>query len=58
MNKKAPGRVNYKQHEKFDGGVTNLNELEKIDLIRSRVGVSYAEAKQALDAAEGDVVGR
>lgn len=34
-----------------------MNELEKIDLIRSRLGVSYAEAKQALDAAGGDVVG-
>lgn len=34
-----------------------MNELEKIDMIRSRLGVSYAEAKQALDAAGGDLVG-
>jgi hypothetical protein len=33
-----------------------LNELEKIDLIRSRLGVSYARAKEALDTAGGDVV--
>ncbi|MGB9804076.1 DUF4342 domain-containing protein [Desulfofundulus sp.] len=32
------------------------SELEKIDLIRSRLGVSYKEAKEALDASGGDVV--
>ncbi|MDQ0286710.1 hypothetical protein J2Z49_001824 [Desulfofundulus luciae] len=32
------------------------SELEKIDLIRSRLGVGYKEAKEALDAAGGDVV--
>lgn len=31
-------------------------DLEKIDLIRSRTGVSYREAKKALDEAGGDVV--
>lgn len=34
-----------------------MSELEKIDLIRERTGVSYARAKEALDAAGGDVVG-
>ena len=34
-----------------------MTELEKIDLIRERTGVSYARAKEALDAAGGDVVG-
>jgi len=33
-----------------------VTELEKIDLIRERMGVSYAKAKEALDAAGGDVV--
>lgn len=33
-----------------------MNELEKIDLIRDRLGVGYREAKEALDAAGGDVV--
>lgn len=33
-----------------------MSELEKIDLIRTRLGVSYKEAKAALDAAGGDVV--
>jgi len=33
-----------------------VDELEKIDLIRERLGVSYREAKEALDAAGGDVV--
>ncbi len=33
-----------------------MNDLEKIDLIRSRLGVSYAEAKEALDVSDGDVV--
>lgn len=32
------------------------SELEKIDLIRARLGVGYKEAKEALDAAGGDVV--
>ncbi|HHY40883.1 MAG TPA: DUF4342 domain-containing protein [Syntrophaceticus sp.] len=31
--------------------------LQKIDLIRERMGVSYREAKEALDRASGDVVG-
>ncbi len=31
-------------------------DLEKIDLIRSRTGVTYREAKKALDEAGGDVV--
>jgi N-acetylmuramic acid 6-phosphate (MurNAc-6-P) etherase len=31
-------------------------ELEKIDLIRNRTGVSYREAKKALDEAGGDVI--
>jgi len=31
-------------------------ELRKIDAIRERTGVSYKEAKLALDAANGDVV--
>lgn len=30
--------------------------LEKIDVIRDRTGVSYKEAKEALEAASGDVV--
>ena len=33
-----------------------MEELEKIDLIRERLGVSYREAKEALDQAGGDVV--
>ncbi|AQS59892.1 DUF4342 domain-containing protein [Desulforamulus ferrireducens] len=32
------------------------SELEKIDLLRARLGVSYKEAKEAIDAADGDVV--
>ncbi len=32
------------------------SELEKIDILRSRLGISYKEAKEALDAAGGDVV--
>ena len=32
------------------------NELENIDLIKARTGVSYREAKKALDDAGGDVV--
>jgi len=31
-------------------------DLEKIDLIRSRTGVTYREAKKALDEAGGDVL--
>jgi len=31
-------------------------DLEKIDIIRERMGVSYAEAKAALEEANGDVV--
>jgi len=33
-----------------------MEELEKIEVIRDRLGVSYAAAKKALDDAEGDVV--
>ncbi len=33
-----------------------MNELEKIDLIRERLKVSYGEANQALDEANGDVI--
>jgi hypothetical protein len=33
-----------------------VNDLERIDLIRARVNVSYREAKAALDAADGDVL--
>lgn len=32
------------------------SDLEKIDLLRVRMGVSYQEAYEALDAAGGDVV--
>lgn len=32
------------------------SDLEKIDIIRARTGVSYSEAKRALDEAGGDVV--
>lgn len=32
------------------------DDLEKIDIIRARLGVSYKDAKEALDAAGGDVV--
>lgn len=32
------------------------SELEKIDILRARLGVGYKEAKEALDAAGGDVV--
>ncbi len=34
----------------------SLVNLEKVDLIRERLGVSYKEAKDALDQANGDVV--
>ena len=33
-----------------------LSELEKIDILRERVGIGYGEAKQLLDACDGDVV--
>lgn len=33
-----------------------LSDLEKIDLIRQRMGISYREAREALTAAGGDVV--
>ncbi len=33
-----------------------MNELEKIEVIRERMGVSYREAKEALDQSGGDVV--
>lgn len=33
-----------------------MDELEKVDLIRKRMGVSYREAREALEAAGGDVV--
>ena len=32
-----------------------VTELEKIDLIRERMGVSYAKAKEALDAADIEI---
>jgi len=31
-------------------------DLEKIDILRARLGVGYKEAREALDAAGGDVV--
>lgn len=34
----------------------DFTELEKIDIIRERLGISYTEAKEALDAAGGDLV--
>lgn len=33
-----------------------MDELEKIDILRERLGISYKEAKEALDLAEGNVV--
>lgn len=33
-----------------------MDELEKIEVLRDRLGVSYREAKEALDAANGDLV--
>ena len=33
-----------------------MDELTKIDLLRERTGVSYKEAKEALDKVNGDVV--
>ena len=35
---------------------TDLTELDKLDAIRSRLSVSYEEAKRALDETGGDVV--
>lgn len=32
------------------------SELDKIDILRDRLGISYKEAKEALDEAGGDVV--
>lgn len=32
------------------------SDLEKIDILRARLGVGYKEAKEALEAAGGDVV--
>lgn len=39
----------------LNGGV-NMEQLEKIDILRDRLGVGYEEAKLALDQAEGDVI--
>jgi hypothetical protein len=36
--------------------LNDTNELQKLDAIRSRLNVSYDEAKTALDEAGGDVV--
>jgi len=33
-----------------------MTDLEKIDILRARLGISYREAKEALDAAGGDIV--
>ncbi|MGB9885377.1 MAG: DUF4342 domain-containing protein [Moorellales bacterium] len=33
-----------------------MEELEKIEVLRNRLGVSYREAKQALDTHNGDLV--
>jgi hypothetical protein len=33
-----------------------INKLEKIDMLRARVGISYKEAKEALEKAEEDVI--
>lgn len=33
-----------------------MDDLEKIDLVRSRAGVGYREAREALEAVGGDVV--
>lgn len=37
-------------------GVKRVTELEKIDILRERAGVSYRRAKEILDACGGDVV--
>jgi hypothetical protein len=33
-----------------------MTELEKIDVLRERLGLSYQESKEALDAAQGDLI--
>lgn len=33
-----------------------MTELEKIDVLRDRLGLNYKEAKEALDAANGDLI--
>jgi hypothetical protein len=33
------------------------HDLEKVDTIRARIDASYAEVRDALDAADGDVLG-
>ena len=33
-----------------------MDELEKVDIIKDRTGVTYREAKEALDLNDGDVV--
>ncbi|MEW6727691.1 MAG: DUF4342 domain-containing protein [Bacillota bacterium] len=33
-----------------------MTELEKIDVLRARLGIGYREAKEALDEAGGDVI--
>lgn len=33
-----------------------MDMLEKVDLLRERFNIGYREAKEALDAAEGDVI--
>jgi hypothetical protein len=33
-----------------------MTDLEKIDALRQRMGLNYAEAKLALDGAEGDLI--
>lgn len=33
-----------------------MTELEKLDILRQRLGLSYKEAKEALDAAGGDLI--
>lgn len=33
-----------------------MTELEKLDILRQRLGLTYKEAKEALDAAGGDLI--